>query len=116
MVDPLTLAVAALCVLIISFTKGAFGGGFAIRSPQLRRGADLPQDDARLSSRIAPLPAKQKCVQGLVPPWRREAFRRSIQWIGRNCARPQPIVATVSQHPGRKSPLNTTAVRLAPRR
>jgi len=30
MVDPLTLAVAALCVLIISFTKGAFGGGFAI--------------------------------------------------------------------------------------
>ena len=30
MVDPLTLAVAALCVFIISFTKGAFGGGFAI--------------------------------------------------------------------------------------
>ena len=30
MVDPLTLVVAALCVFIISFTKGAFGGGFAI--------------------------------------------------------------------------------------
>jgi uncharacterized protein len=30
MVDPLTLAVGALCVLIIAFTKGAFGGGFAI--------------------------------------------------------------------------------------
>jgi uncharacterized protein len=30
MVDPLTLAVAALCVFTISFTKGAFGGGFAI--------------------------------------------------------------------------------------
>jgi uncharacterized protein len=30
MVDPLTLAVASLCVFIISFTKGAFGGGFAI--------------------------------------------------------------------------------------
>jgi hypothetical protein len=39
-------------------------------------------------------------VQGLVHPWRRNAFRRSIQWIGGNCARPQPIVATVSQHQG----------------
>jgi transposase InsO family protein len=28
--------------------------------------------------------------------------RFGIQWIGRNCASPQPIVATVSQHPGRK--------------
>jgi uncharacterized protein len=30
MVDPLTLVVVTLCVFIISFTKGAFGGGFAI--------------------------------------------------------------------------------------
>jgi len=30
MADPLTISVAALCVFIISFTKGAFGGGFAI--------------------------------------------------------------------------------------
>ena len=37
---------------------------------------------------------------GISTPWRREAFRRSIQWIGRTRARPQPIVATVSQHQG----------------
>jgi uncharacterized protein len=30
MFDPLILTVVALCVFIISFTKGAFGGGFAI--------------------------------------------------------------------------------------
>jgi hypothetical protein len=44
--------------------------------------------------------AGAKCVQGLVHPWRREAFRRSIKWIRRTRARPQPIVATVSQHQG----------------
>jgi hypothetical protein len=52
--------------------------------------------------RFEPARRPQMRVQGLVHPWRREAFRRSIQWIGRNCARLQPIVATVSQHPGRK--------------
>ena len=46
--------------------------------------------------------ARQQGDQGLVLPWRRKAFRRSTQWIGRDCARPQPIIATVSQHPGRK--------------
>jgi hypothetical protein len=73
------------------------------RSGQEAAASQRPRHRARQQARSLPLAiTRAKCVQGLVHPWRREAFRRSIQWIGRNCARLQPIVATVSQHPGRK--------------
>ena len=92
------------------------GAAHEAHHPKLAAGAPSKIPTARIAwpGRSDPASASMfrtdsrqaKCVQGLVHPWRRDAFRRSIQWIGGNCARPQPIVATVSQYLGRK-PLRT---------
>lgn len=59
MIDPLTLAVTAVAVFLISFVKGAFGGGFAIIGIPLLA---LVMDPITAGAVLAPL----FCVQDVV--------------------------------------------------